>query len=308
MNSAYSMNELAKSIALNLGFDDCGFAALSRLVDTENTFQEWIEKGYHGEMHYMENHYSMRMDPSLLVPNAKSVVVFIKNYFPENDPNEISPYKIAKYALGKDYHKVIKKKLKQWIREMKIHFPQFEGRGFVDSAPIMERQWAEKAGLGWIGKNSLLLKKTVGSYFFIATIICNLEFIANTPVSDHCGTCTACIDACPTQAIVEPYVIDARKCISYLTIEKKSALSETEHEMSKEWLFGCDVCQDVCPWNKFSSPHQEPLFQPHIQFPKNTTEWDQLDEESFEQFFGHTPLKRAGYKKIKERIIHQLNS
>ncbi|MBM3920897.1 MAG: tRNA epoxyqueuosine(34) reductase QueG [Sphingomonadales bacterium] len=283
------------------GFIAVGVAAARKLTEEEDRLKSWLEKGYHGTMQYMENHFDKRLDPTLLVPGAKTVISFLYNYYPDGRQNTNAP-KVAKYAWGEDYHRVIKDKLYDLVAELQTVLGPFEGRIFVDSAPVMERQWATLAGLGWTGKNSLLLRKGVGSYFFIATIICDLELEPDSPVSSHCGTCTACIDACPTQAIVQDGVIDATKCISYLTIERKSDIPEAFQQKMEGFVFGCDICQDVCPWNQFSTPHTEPRFDAGDWINRDLKAWQNMDAYAFEEQFGKSAITRAGYTKIRETL------
>jgi epoxyqueuosine reductase len=250
-----------KDIAYELGFMFCGISKADFLSEDAPKLEKWLREGKHGKMQYMENHFDMRLDPRLLVPGSKSVVSLIYNYFPSQTQRTDS-FKISKYAYGQDYHFVLKEKLKQFLEEIQIQIGEVDGRVFVDSAPVMDKAWAKKAGLGWIGKNSNLIHPKKGSFFFIAELIIDLELIPDGPIRDYCGTCTKCIDACPTEAIVKPYVVDGSKCISYLTIElKDEILPEEFASKMNDWVFGCDICQDVCPWNRFSTPHAEPLFQ-----------------------------------------------
>jgi epoxyqueuosine reductase len=251
----------------------------------------------------MENNFDLRLDPTKLVPGAKSVVSLSYNYFPEDDALQKEAPKIALYAQGRDYHKVIKKKLKHLMGELQQQFGEIGGRAFVDSAPVHERAWAERSGLGWVGKNSLLLNKRAGSFFFLSELILDVDIEADTPVTDHCGSCTKCIDACPTEAIVGNKVIDSNKCISYLTIELKKEMTSEQEKMLNSWAFGCDICQEVCPWNRFSRPHEEPDFFPHPDIKEmKQKDWLELTEEVFEKRFGRTPLKRAGFKRFKENV------
>ena len=289
-----------------MGFLACGFAKAERLNDHEVQLDQWLNNGFHGNMGYMENHKAMRLDPTLLVPGAKSVICLAYNYFPETTPlqqNNTTP-QIAKYAWGDDYHHVIKDKLIKHIDRIKTLNPAFEARAFVDSAPVMERQWAERAGLGWIGKNSLLLRKGVGSFFFLAEIICNLELEPDQQQTDHCGECTACIDACPTQAIVQPQVIDSTRCISYLTIEDKTWPESIEISKTESWAYGCDVCQDVCPWNRFSQPNQEPRFAPREMISWNNSQWKEALSEParIKPQLKKSAMQRAGLKKLIAQI------
>lgn len=282
-----------KSKAQELGFLACGFAQARKLTEYESTFQSWLSKGYQGEMSYMKRNQEMRLDPRLLEPGCKTVISLAYNYFPAEKQTE-DGLKIGKYAWGEDYHYVVKDKCKELLNYIQWLNPLAEGRCFVDSAPIMERQWAQLAGIGWIGKNSLILRKGNGSFFFLAEILVNIELKSDKPVTDHCGTCTACMDACPTQAIVQEGVIDSNKCISYLTIEKKSPLTSQEQEWRKDWLFGCDICQDVCPWNRFSEPHNEPRFEPTLSSINRTKEeWQNSDTTKLKSEFKKSPLIRS---------------
>lgn len=282
-----------KSKAQELGFLACGFAQARKLTEYESTFQSWLSKGYQGEMSYMERNQEMRVDPRLLEPGCKTVISLAYNYFPAEKQTE-DALKIGKYAWGEDYHYVVKDKCKDLLNYIKRLNPLAEGRCFVDSAPIMERQWAQLAGIGWIGKNSLILRKGNGSFFFLAEILVNIDLKSDKPVTDHCGSCTACIDACPTQAIVQEGVIDSNKCISYLTIEKKSPLTPQEQHWRKDWLFGCDICQDVCPWNRFSEPHNEPRFESTFTSINRTKEeWQNADATKLKSEFKKSPLIRS---------------
>jgi epoxyqueuosine reductase len=300
--SAAKNTVVVKSIARDLGFDFCGISKAQMLDNEARNLENWLNKGYQGKMAYMENHFEKRVNPQLLVPGAKSVISLLFNYFPEEDLSD-SPLKISKYAYGKDYHFVIKDKLKNFLKEIQAQIGQVEGRVFVDSAPVLDRAWAAKSGLGWIGKNAMLINKRKGSFYFIAELILDLELEYDTPTTDHCGTCTACIDACPTDAIVDNKVIDSNKCISYLTIELKEEVPSQFKEQMEGWIFGCDICQDVCPWNKFSVIHQMSDFQPHPQLKSlHQNEWEELTEEIFKNVFKKSAVKRAGYMKLKETI------
>ncbi len=355
--------EFISALAEKHGFLACGFARSEKLSQTEPNLQDWLNKGYHGKMEYMENHFQKRLNPSLLVEGSKTVICFAYNYFPKplqtditddvinpnaesklaqsststtksTPSNNSSTPQIAKYAWGDDYHHVIKEKLFVLMAEIQNQIPNFNGRAFVDSAPVMERQWAERAGLGWIGKNSLLLRKGVGSFFFLAEIICNLELEPDQQQTDHCGECTACIDACPTQAIVQPQVIDSNRCISYLTIEDKNWpdlnnwVSSEKEEYSLEstsedlrnteatenanttefntgsWAYGCDICQDVCPWNRFSQPNQEPRFEPREMITWNALQWENAlgEPARIKSQLKKSAMQRAGLKKLIAQI------
>jgi len=288
--------------ALELGFLACGFVAARKLEEEESKLQSWLNKGYQGTMGYMERNFEKRLDPRLLVPGTQTIVSLAYNYFPQKSQKIESP-KIAKYAYGEDYHRVVKDRCFELLAHIKTLFPDVQARVFVDSAPVMERQWAQLAGLGWIGKNSLLLRKGIGSFFFLAEIFLDVS-IETAPViqSDHCGTCTRCIDACPTQAIVQDQVIDASKCISYLSIEKTEPLEETELNMMHGWLFGCDICQDVCPWNRFSEPHEEPQFEASEAIDWNLEEWKTLQEAQFNTAFKKSPIARMGFPKAQQLL------
>ena len=292
-----------KRKANNLGFLSCGISKAVFLEEEATKLENWLNDGKHGKMKYMENHFDMRLDPRKLVPDAKSVISLSYNYFNENLQKDKDAPKISKYAYGNDYHKVIKEKLKILFKELQKEFGDINGRVFIDSAPIMEKAWAAKSGLGWIGKNTNLISQKVGSFYFLAEIIVDLEFEYDTPVTDHCGSCTACIDSCPTGAIVKPYEIDASKCISYLTIELKDEIPSEFNGKMDNWAFGCDVGQDVCPWNRFSRKHNEPLFNPNQEMMKmGKKEWEELTEETFEVIFKNSAVKRTKYKGLKRNI------
>lgn len=267
--------------------------------------EEWLKRNYQGKMSYLENHFDKRLDPTLLVPGAKSVISLLYNYYPEKDlvKENDDNFKIAKYAYGEDYHHVVKDKLKIFLARIQEEIGQVEGRAFVDSAPVHERAWAKKSGLGWVGKNSLLLNRSMGSFFFLAELIIDLELEYDGPVKDYCGTCTACMDACPTDAIPAPYVVDGSKCISYFTIELKEEIPATEKGKFENWIFGCDICQDVCPWNSFSKPHKEERFIPHPDL-KNMTQqdWTEITEDVFQKLFKKSAVKRTKYEGLKRNI------
>jgi epoxyqueuosine reductase len=296
--------QLIKSFAAKLGFDHCGIAKAELLTEDAKRLESWLNKGLHGSMQYMENHFDMRIDPRKLVPDAKSVITLLLNYFPEQQQIASSP-KIAKYAFGNDYHEVIREKLKVFLAEIKSSVGEVNGRGFVDSAPVLERSWAQKTGLGWIGKNGNLINKNSGSFFFIATLIVDIELKYDAAYAkDFCGTCTKCIDSCPTNAILTDKVIDGSKCISYFTIELKDALiPDAMKGKFDSWMFGCDVCQDVCPWNRFSEPTTEIKFSPIpaiLNFTNN--DWEELTEENFKLIFKNSPLKRSKFQGIKRNL------
>ncbi|MBV6647151.1 MAG: tRNA epoxyqueuosine(34) reductase QueG, partial [Cyclobacteriaceae bacterium] len=274
MSSTAAKNtSIVKQISNELGFDFCGISTATFLEDEAPRLEEWLKRGYQGKMSYLENHFDKRLDPTKLVPGAKSVISLIYNYSPKAVHESPNRPKIAKYAYGQDYHFVIKEKLKHFVSRIEELIGHVEGRIFVDSAPIHERAWAAKSGLGWIGKNSLLLNRSMGSFFFLAELVLDIELIADGPTANYCGTCTKCIDACPTNAIPEPYVVDGSKCISYLTIELKEEIPASFRDQMEGWAFGCDICQDVCPWNRFSKPSTEPAFSPQGWEKMEQREW-----------------------------------
>lgn len=280
----------------------CGISKAEFLEEEATGLEQWLKHGYHGEMTWMENHFDERLDPRKLVPGAKSVISVLLNYFPEKGQAADAP-KISKYAYGRDYHKVIRNKLKRMLTGIYEEIGQVHGRGFVDSAPVMDRAWARRSGLGWIGKHSLLLSKKAGSFYFIGELIVDLELDPDGPSTDHCGSCTACIDACPTEAIVSPTVVDSNKCISYLTIEYKKALPTEFQDKMEQWVYGCDICQDVCPWNRFSSPHQELDFNIREAIGKNGwQEWEEITHELWEEIMQGSAIRRTGYQGFKRNL------
>lgn len=303
MNQSKNHSRIIKEQALLHGFDYCGIAMAQPLYEDAKRLEKWLHAGMHGTMQYMENYFDLRIDPTKLVPGAKSVITFLKNYYPTQPIN--SEYKISKYAYGKDYHLVIKDQLKALMHELQEKIGAINGRGFVDSAPVLERAWAQRSGLGWVGKNGNLLTKQSGSYFFIATFITDLDLVYDDPFAkDFCGSCRRCIDACPTDAILENKVVNGSKCISYFTIElKKDVIPPEMKGKFENWMFGCDVCQDVCPWNSFSQPHNEPQLKPLPELLNFTTkEWEELNEEMFNNLFKNSPLKRTKFKGIQRNI------
>jgi epoxyqueuosine reductase len=305
MSAADKHAKLLKSTAKRLGFDFCGIARAEFLESEAPRLEEWLNRNYQGKMGYLANHFDKRLDPTKLVEGAKTVVSLIFNYYPEKQlPHQHEDFKLAKYAYGEDYHEVIRGKLTEFLEILKEEIGEINGRSFVDSAPVMERQWAQRAGLGWIGKNSLLLNREMGSFFFLADLVIDLEAAPDAPLTkDYCGTCTACIDACPTDAIVQPEVIDASKCISYLTIELKDAIPDEFQGKMKNWVFGCDICQDVCPWNRFSAPHQESRFHPNSELAQFTNrEWKEMTEETFKKVFSKSAVKRTKFSGIKRNV------
>ncbi len=294
--------EFIKSEAKRLGFLSCGISKAGFLEQEAPRLENWLNKNRNGEMSYMENHFDKRLNPTLLVDDAKSVISLLLNYYPEQFQNEHS-YKISKYAYGQDYHFVIKEKLKELLFSIQSYIGDVSGRAFVDSAPVLDKAWAAKSGLGWIGKNSNLLTQKVGSFYFIAELIVDLDLEYDNATTDHCGTCTACIDACPTEAIVAPYIVDGSKCISYFTIELKENIPQEMKGKFDDWAFGCDVCQDVCPWNKFSKVNNEPLFNPNRELLSMTKkDWKEITEETFRVVFKDSPLKRTKFQGLKRNI------
>ena len=293
-----------KSQSLELGFDFCGISKAQFLEEEAPRLEKWLKSGMHGSMGYMENHFDKRLDPRLLVPGAKSVISFLFNYYTDQSQADPLAPKISKYAYGEDYHGVIKDKLARLFHFMNEEIGDINGRIFVDSAPVLDKAWAKKSGLGWIGKNTNLINKNSGSFFFIAEIICDLELEYDHYIKDYCGTCTRCIDACPTDAIVEPYVVDGSKCISYFTIELKDEIIPTEQKGKFEnWMFGCDICQDVCPWNSFSKKHNEPLFNPSEKLLQmKVNEWQEITAEVYTELFKRSAVKRSKLEGLKRNI------
>ncbi|WP_395061446.1 tRNA epoxyqueuosine(34) reductase QueG [Flavobacterium sp.] len=302
INNKEKYTSLIKAEAKRLGFLSCGISKAGFLEEEAPRLENWLNKNHHGQMYYMENHFDKRLNPTLLVDDAKSVISLLLNYYPSEAQNTES-YKISKYAYGQDYHFVIKEKLKELLFTIQTEIGEVSGRAFVDSAPVLDKAWAAKSGLGWIGKNSNLITQKVGSFYFIAELIVDLELDYDFATTDHCGTCTACIDSCPTEAIVSPYVVDGSKCISYYTIELKDNLPLEIKGKLDDWAFGCDVCQDVCPWNKFSKPHSEPLFNANpdlLSFSKK--DWDEITDDTFRQVFKNSAVKRTKLEGFKRNI------
>lgn len=294
--------QLIKAEAKRLGFLSCGISKAEFLEEEAPRLESWLKKGMQGEMRYMENHFDKRLDPRLLVDGAKSVVSVLLNYFPEKTQEE-GTYKISRYAYGQDYHQVMKAKLRELLHFITEEIGEVSGRAFVDSAPVLDKAWAARSGLGWMGKNSNLLTQQLGSYYFIGELILDLELEYDTPATDHCGSCTACIDACPTQAIVQPYVVDGSKCISYFTIELKNEIPNEVKGQFDDWIFGCDVCQEVCPWNRFSKPHQEPLFNPQPELlSMSKKDWEEITEEVFKKLFKKSAVKRTKFSGLQRNI------
>lgn len=303
MSKLKTYSSLINQEAKRLGFDSCGIAKAEFLEEEASNLELWLKKGYQGKMSYMENYFDKRLDPRLLVDGAKSVISLSYNYFPEDTQSKDS-YKISKYAYGEDYHHVIKSKLKELTFFIQENIGEVKGRAFVDSAPVLERAWAQKSGLGWIGKHSLLLKKNRGSFFFLAELILDLELEYDNPfVTDHCGSCTKCIDACPTDAILPNNTVNGSKCISYFTIELKEEIPTSIKGKFEDWMFGCDICQDVCPWNRFATPHSEEKFNPHPDLLSMTKkDWDEITDDVFKQVFKKSAVKRTKLSGLKRNI------
>lgn len=300
-----------KAEAQRLGFYFCGIAKAEFLEDQAPKLEQWLKQNYQGKMDYMNNHFDKRLDPRLLVDGAKSVISVALNYYTEAKQEDETAPKISKYAYGTDYHFVLKDKLKALLEFIQEHIGEVNGRAFVDSAPVLDKVWAQKAGLGWLGKHSNLIAKQTGSFFFLGELIIDLALTADEPfLTDHCGDCTRCIDACPTDAIVAPYVVDGSKCISYLTIELKEQIPQEFSGKMDNWMFGCDVCQDVCPWNRFAVPHQEKAFEPHPDLLKlKKSDWEEITEEVFKDLFKNSAAKRTKFEGLKRNIqfLHPKN-
>ena len=302
MNST-SQVKMIKAEAKRLGFERCGISKAEFLEEEAPRLEKWLTQKMHGEMQYMEHHFDKRLNPSILVSGAKSVISLLYNYHTDDEQLDPDAPKISKYAYGTDYHFVLKAKLAELFSFIKESFGEVEGRVFVDSAPVLERAWAKRSGIGWIGKNANLITKEAGSYFFIAEIICDLELEADHPIQDFCGTCTRCIDACPTDAIIQPSVVDGSKCISYFTIELKEAIPASQQGRFENWAFGCDICQQVCPWNRFSKPNNEPAFKASSALMEmKAEEWHEITAEVFRMLFKHSAVKRTGYKGLKRNL------
>lgn len=302
INNASKYSTIIKAEAKRLGFLSCGISKAEFLEAEAPRLETWLNKNMNGEMRYMENHFDKRLDPTLLVEGSKSVVSLLLNYYPSETQTDDS-YKLSKYAYGNDYHHVIKHKLKSLLYFIQDEIGEVGGRAFVDSAPVLDKAWAAKSGLGWIGKHSNLLTQQVGSFYFIAELIIDLELEYDYATTDHCGTCTKCIDACPTEAITEPYVVDGSKCISYFTIELKENIPTEFKGKFNDWMFGCDICQDVCPWNRFSKPHNEPLFNPHPELLDMTKkDWEEITEDTFKKVFQKSAVKRTKFAGLERNI------
>lgn len=303
MNLAEKNTRLIKEKAKDFGFLACGISKAEFLEEEARPLENWLNQNLQGEMRYMENYFDKRLDPRLLVEGSRSVISFAYSYFPRKILNQEDGFKISKYAYGKDYHEVIKEILADFVAELQEEIGGFGFRVFVDSAPVLERAWAKKSGIGWVGKNANIITKGEGSFYFLAEIICELELIPDAPVTDHCGQCRRCIEACPTDAIQEERIIDGSKCISYATIELKEDIPDYFNGKMNEWMFGCDICQDVCPWNRFSKPHQQPLFDPNEALQNYTKkEWKELTQEIFSEIFRKSPVKRTKYAGLMRNI------
>lgn len=303
MDARAKHTSLLKESARALGFSYCGVSSATFLEEDAPRLEEWLRRGYQGNMSYLEQHFDKRLDPRLLVPGARSVISLIYNYAPVRALQHQEDLKVARYAYGRDYHLVVKEKLQELMRLLSEQVGEVNGRAFVDSAPVMERSWAKKSGIGWIGKNSLLLNRSMGSYFFLAELIIDIELEPDGPAKDYCGSCTACMDACPTDAIAEPYVVDGSRCISYLTIELKEAIPQEFSDKMNGWIFGCDICQEVCPWNSFATPHRESQFELNPAIEGTTSrEWMEMTEEVFAKVFAGSPMKRTKLNGMQRNV------
>ena len=303
MNTAEKYSQLIKAKSKKFGFQNCGISKAGFLEDDANPLENWLKQNFHGEMGYMANHFDKRLDPTLLMEGSKSVISLSYNYFPEDQISTLENFKISKYAYGQDYHEIIKEILNEMVAELKEEIGDFHCRVFVDSAPVLERSWAKKSGIGWVGKNANLITKQSGSFYFLAEIISDLELQEDSPTTDHCGTCTKCIEACPTDAIVSEKIIDGSKCISYATIELKNEIPESFKNKMEDWMFGCDICQDVCPWNRFSPPHHQEKFKPnHFLENAKKNDWEELSQELFSEIFRKSPVKRTKFAGLKRNI------
>ena len=300
-----SKTEKIRNEAYRLGFEFVGIAKAEQMTEEARRLEAWLNQGFHGKMSYMANHFDKRIDPRKLVEGAKSVITLTYNYFTDEKQEDPEAPKVARYAYGKDYHYVVKDKLKELLHFIETEIGEVHGRAFVDSAPVLERDWAKRSGVGWVGKNTLLINPKAGSYFFLAELILDLDLIYDNPMKDYCGRCRKCIDACPTDAISsEGYIMDGSKCISYLTIELKDEIIPPQYKDKMEgWMFGCDICQEVCPWNRFSKPHQEAQFEPHPHLTSMTKqEWTEITEDVFNEIFKKSPVKRTKFEGLKRNI------
>ena len=303
MNASEKYSQLIKAKSKKFGFQNCGISKADFLEDDAKPLENWLKQNYHGEMGYMANHFDKRLDPTLLMEGSKSVISLSYNYFPEDQISTLENFKISKYAYGQDYHEIIKEILNEMVAELKEEIGDFHCRVFVDSAPVLERSWAKKSGIGWVGKNANLITKQSGSFYFLAEIISDLELQEDSPTTDHCGTCTKCIEACPTDAIVSEKIIDGSKCISYATIELKNEIPESFKNKMEDWMFGCDICQDVCPWNRFSAPHNQPKFKPNAALQNfKKVDWQELSQDLFTEIFPKSPVKRTKFEGLIRNI------
>lgn len=304
MTTQQKHSTIIREEAQRLGFSFVGFAKAEQMDEEARRLEAWLYQGMHGQMQYMENHFEKRVDPTKLVPGAKSVICLMYNYFTDQEQSDPEAPKISKYAYGKDYHFVIKDKLKALLHFIQENIGEVGGRCFVDSAPVLERDWAKRTGIGWIGKNTLLINPKAGSYYFLAELILDLELEYDHPMKDYCGTCTRCIEACPTDAISpQGYLVDGSKCISYLTIELRDAIPNEFQDKMENWMFGCDICQEVCPWNRFAKPHSEPAFEPHPDLLDMSKEdWEEITEDIFREIFKYSAVKRTKYEGLKRNI------
>jgi epoxyqueuosine reductase len=309
MQNLSQITRLIKDEAIRLGFSHCGISKAAFLEEEAPRLEQWLKQGMHGKMQYMENYFDKRLDPTKLVPGARSIISLLLNYFPSHAQEDATAPRISKYAYGKDYHLVIKEKLKELLYFIRENFGDIHGRAFVDSAPVLDRAWAQRSGLGWIGKNANLINPKAGSFFFIAELITDLELAADASIQEYCGTCSKCIDACPTEAIISPKVVDGSKCISYFTIELKDHIPQNVKGKFDNWAFGCDICQDVCPWNRFSKPHTETALMPDDELMKlKKKEWEEITEEVFQKLFKDSAIKRTGYKGLRRNIAFLNNT
>lgn len=309
MQSPEKYSQLIKQKAQKFGFQSCGISKAEFLEEEAQPLEDWLKNNFQGEMQYMENYFDKRLDPRLLVEGSKSVISLSYNYFPKEEISSLDNFKISKYAYAQDYHEIIKEILRDMVAELREEIGDFDCRVFVDSAPVLERAWAKKSGIGWVGKNANLITKQNGSFYFLAEIICDLKLESDYTTTDHCGTCTKCIDACPTNAIISDKIIDGSKCISYATIELKNEIPDSFKNKMDDWMFGCDVCQDVCPWNRFSKPHQQPLFSPNHQLKNFKKEdWTELTQELFSEIFRKSPVKRTKFSGLMRNINFIKNS
>ena len=307
-STAEKYSTLIKAKAKKFGFQNCGISKAGFLESDAAALEKWLKNDYHGKMSYMENHFDKRLDPTVLVEGSQSVISLSYNYFPDEKLPSLNAFKISKYAYGEDYHVIIKEILQEMVAELKEEIGDFECRVFTDSAPILERSWARKSGIGWVGKNANLITKQNGSFYFLAEIICDLELMEDHETTDHCGTCTKCIEACPTNAIISDKIIDGRKCISYATIELKNEIPESFTNKMEDWMFGCDICQDVCPWNRFSSPHLQERFKPNALLKTYQKEdWKELTQELFSEIFRKSPVKRTKFAGLERNIAFLSN-